>query len=169
MASATEVKDPNEIFAVDLAALAREIAMDIFEVEQILELHKLSSEEWAKIQENPRFKAMLEQMVVDWAAASNTRERVRIKAATGLESKLEEYIHDISDPEIPLSQRVEAGKFLARLGELDGQLAGLSGSGGGNGVVININTGAGREGLVIDARSSPSSLPVLPDDEELSA
>ena len=51
---------------------------------------------------------------------------MRIKAATGLESQLEIYIRDIADPTIPLTQRVEAGKFLARLGELDGQhLGGL--------------------------------------------
>ena len=113
-----------EIFAVDFAALAREIAMDIFPLTQILELHRLSDEEWQRISGNQRFQTMLEQMIREWNSAANTRERVRIKAATGLESVLETYIREIVDESIPLTQRVEAGKFLARLGELDGALVG---------------------------------------------
>jgi len=109
------------VFAVDFAALAREIAMDIFPLTQVLELHRLDDAEWSRISTNPKFVAMLDSMVRDWQSASNTRERVRIKAATGLEAVMETYIADILDPGIPLTQRVEAGKFLARLGELDSQ------------------------------------------------
>ena len=45
-----------EIFAVDFAALAREIAMDIFPLAQILELHQLTDEEWLRISGNVRFQ-----------------------------------------------------------------------------------------------------------------
>jgi len=128
-----------EIFAVDFATLAREIAMDIFPLAQILELHKLDDVEWARISENRRFQTMLEQMVTDWNSAANTRQRVKIKAATGLESVLETYIAEILDTGIPLTQRVEAGKFLARLGELDGNL--IEG-GGADRFSITLNIGA---------------------------
>ena len=114
-----ETTAPGEIFAIDFATLAREIAMDIFPLEQILVLHQLSSEEWATIQAHPRFISMLTSMQRDWQSAQNTRERVKVKSATGLESMLEVYIRDINDADIPLNQRVEAGKFLAKLGELD--------------------------------------------------
>jgi len=117
-------KSPEVVFATDFAALARELAMDIFPLAQVLELHRLDDEEWQRINDNPKFQSILRGMITDWNSAANTRERVRIKAATGLESVLETYIADIVDQGIPLAQRVEAGKFLARLGELDGNLGG---------------------------------------------
>ncbi len=128
----------SEIFAVNYAALAREIAMDILPVQQILELHRLSDEEWEAIQRNKLFQDQVAQLTRDWTSAGNTRERVKMKAATGLESVLEQYVVEIADPSIPLIQRVEAGKFLARLGELDGSaVVGAA----GERFVINLNIG----------------------------
>jgi hypothetical protein len=144
----TEQLQPAEVFAVDLAMLAREIAMDIFPLEQIIELHRLSDEEWKKIQDTPKFQEMLGQMVAEWNATSSTRDRIKIKAATGLESQIEVFIRDIGDLSIPLAQRVEAGKFLARLGELDG--VGL-GAGAGGGFNITLNIGAAPQ-LHVEAR-----------------
>ena len=72
-----------EIFTIEFATLAREIAMDIFDIPDILKLHQLSDVEWAKIQENPRFQAMLKSMILEWNSASNTRERVKVKVASG--------------------------------------------------------------------------------------
>lgn len=109
----------GEVFAVNFAALAREIAMDIFELDQILQIHQLSVEEWERIQKNQQFQQMLRGLIGEWQSAANTRERVRIKAATGIEMHLEELITSLGDEAIPLGQRVEAAKFLARLGELD--------------------------------------------------
>jgi len=73
---------------------------------------------WEQISEHPNFVKMLEEMSREWNSAASTAERVKIKAQTGLESTLEVYIRDIFNPDIPLAQRVEAGKFLARLGGL---------------------------------------------------
>lgn len=132
---------PNEVFAVDLSVLAREIAMDIFEIKDLLRVHQLTDEEWMQIQENPRFKLMLADMMREWNATTSTIDRVRIKAATGVESVIEIYIRAIADPTIPLNQRVEAGKFLARLGELDGNKPVIPGGGAGGGFSINIHFG----------------------------
>lgn len=152
----------NEVFAVDFATLAREIAMDIFPVDEVVALHKLGDEEWRRIQEHPRFVAMLAGMQRDWQSAANTRERVKVKSATGLESMLEVFIRDINDGTIPLNQRVEAGKFLAKLGELDA----VRGSGdGGNGVIINIITSRDHAPLTIEARRVPAPFEHdIPDD-----
>jgi hypothetical protein len=110
----------SEVFAINFAALAREIAMDILPIGDILALHQISESDWEKIQKNKLFQDQVAQLTRDWMSAANTRERVKIKAATGLESQLETYIAEIGDNSVPLIQRVEAGKFLARLGELDG-------------------------------------------------
>jgi hypothetical protein len=139
---------PAEIFAVDFATLAREISQDIFSVDQIVALHRLSDEEWAKIQAHPRFVRMLSEMQRDWNSAANTRERVKIKAQTGLESQLEVFINEIADTRTPLTQRVEAGKFLAKLGELDG--SNLTASTPGSGITINIITSQGAKPVHIE-------------------
>jgi hypothetical protein len=154
-AQAPEPQYPNTIFAVDFATLAREIAQDIFSVEQVVALHRLDDDEWAKIQAHPRFVQILHQMQVDWNSAANTRERVRIKAQTGLESQLEIFVNEINNPTIPLSQRVDAGRFLARLGELDGQASqNVTTS---SGITINIVTGNRQQPLTIEAKANPSN------------
>ena len=130
----------TEVFAIEFAQLAREVAMDIFPIHDIVALHRLTDDEWQRVQRNPKFNQMVADMAAEWNSAANTRERVRIKAATGLESILETYIRDITDPSIPLNQRVEAGKFLARVGELDNTQQ-ILGGGGGSGFHITLNIG----------------------------
>lgn len=146
----TAVSD-GDFFAIEFAALAREIAMDILPLNQILELHRLGDVEWQQIQENPRFKVMLADMVREWNATTSTRDRVRAKASTGLESVLEVYVRAIVDEKIPLTQRTDAGRFLARLGELDGQKD-ILGGGGGGGFSISINFNADAKPVTVEAK-----------------
>lgn len=126
-------------FAVDFATLAREIAQDIFPLEQIIALHRLSEAEWLRISTHPRFVKMLGDMQRDWNATNSTAERIKVKAQAGLESQLEVFIADMGDASIPLSQRTEAARMLARLGELDGQGKGET---LGQKFIIQLNIGA---------------------------
>ena len=128
----------SEIFAINYAALAREVAMDILPIAQILQLHQLSEEDWARIQGHKVYQETVAGLVREWESATNVRERVKIKAATGLELQLEVYVSEISDTAIPLAQRVEAGKFLARLGELDGNRDVMGAGGSAFSISINI-------------------------------
>lgn len=131
--------EAGEIFAVNLAAVAREIAMDILPINQILKLHQIDDPTWMLIQEHQKFQQMLQDMTQEWQTASNVRERVKAKAGTGLETQLDVYIAAIGDKDIPLTQRVEAGKFLATLGEMIGKE--FLGGAGGNAFQINLNIG----------------------------
>jgi hypothetical protein len=153
----------TEVFAVDFAQLAREVAMDIFPLKDILELHKLSDFEWARIQSNRRFQSMLADITREWNSALNTKERVRVKSATGLEAVLERYILDIGDQSIPLNQRVEAGKFLAKLGEMDGSL--IQGGGGGAAFQINIQIGDVKKTVDVSAQVG-KLIEAIPEDDE---
>ena len=149
----------EEIFAVDFAALAREVAMDIMPLGDILKLHQMSDAEWQRISEHPKFVDMLSSMLLEWNATKSVKDRVKAKAATGLESQIEVYIRDIGDTTIPLAQRVEAGKFLARLGELDGNPNILGSGGGGFQIVMNIGASTQRHEVtahpVIEATAIP--------------
>lgn len=153
--------DPGTVFAVDFATLAREIAQDIFSVDEIVALHRLEDHEWQKIQQHPRFISMLAEMQRDWNSAANTRERVRIKAATGLETTLEVFIAAINDVMVPLAQRVEAGKFLARLGELGEHAPGAFAGGQIN---IQIITGKDHAPVEVSAVSKPKVIDAIPAD-----
>ena len=149
--------DPGTTFAIDFATLAREIAQDIFTVDQIVALHRLEDHEWMQIQRHPKFQSMLAEMQREWNSAGNTRERVRIKAATGLETTLEVFINEINNVQIPLSQRVEAGKFLARLGEL-----GEHAPGPGMGGMINIQIITSKDHAPVEI-SAKAPLPKIID------
>ena len=70
----------------------------------------------------------------------------------GWNSQLEVFIRDINDDRIPLAQRVDAGRFLARLGELDGQVSANQSI--GSGITINIVTGNHNEPLSISAKTA---------------
>ena len=94
---------------VNFAYLARQIAMDILPLDDVLETHKLSDEQWVAIQANPAFQATLVDMIADWNTAANTKNRVRIKAATGVEATLEPTIAACMDPTIPLAASASTG------------------------------------------------------------
>ena len=151
---ATHGLAPSELFAVDFATLAREIAQDIFTVDQIVAEQVVRR----RVAEDPAAPEVRRHPCRHGLARVELRRQHqgtnRIKAATGLELQLEVFIADINDAKIALNQRVEAGKFLARLGELDGA-KGEQSTGGG--VTINIVTGQHREPVRIEAKATPPS------------
>ena len=153
---------PSEVFAVNFAALAREVAMDILPLPDILRLHQVDDETWAQVQANQNFQKQLAGLVADWNSATNTRERVKIKAATALEAQLEVLVNDIADNTIPLNQRVEAAKLLARLGDLDGQQA----TGAGERFQISINIGDQHREVEVRTINARALDTVIPEEED---
>lgn len=123
--------------AVNLAKLAREIAMDILPLPRVLILNQISDADWVLIQEDKRFQDMLSGMIKDWEATTNAKDRVRVKAQTGMEALMEVFLEDAMSKDIPLVQRVEVGKLMTKLGELEQQKLG----GGSGQVLIQINFG----------------------------
>ncbi len=135
---------------VNFSLLARQIAMDILPLGDILDIHRLSDADWEEIQANHQFQVALGDMLTEWNAASNTKARVRIKAATGVEALLEPILTSVADPSVPLNQRIEGMKFLAKLGELVDQQE-FGGGAAADRVQINIYTGEPSSSVVIDA------------------
>lgn len=135
----------------DLSRLARDIAMDILKLDDVLQLHQVEREDWEKIAQTAAFRAMLDQMRADWLSAGNTKERVRIKAQTGIEAILEDLISDSVDREIPLAQRVECAKLLTKLGDL-----GESRPEGAGAERVTIQINVGPTAQTIEAKAVPS-------------
>lgn len=71
-----------------LVTLAREIAMDINELEIVLGHHKLTKDQFERIKRIPAFALLLDSETTAWHSAKNTTERVKIQAAAAFEELL---------------------------------------------------------------------------------
>lgn len=158
-------QNPQTRSIVNLARLARELAQDIFEPDQIRQAHNLTHDQFEQILEEPTFQKMLREMVLDWQSASGTAERVRVKAATAVEVALDSFFQDVTDRSIPLAQRTDALKALMKLGELGEKEQNLGAIGSGVSISINLGTpgqGAPPKTVVIEGQAIPEESPAMP-------
>lgn len=123
-----------------LIKLAREIAMDILPLENILENHKILPENWSKIAENPRFQGILQDQIVAWQSATNTAERVKLKSLAFVEEALPEFYARAHDQKEPLSAKVELLKTISKFGGIGGNA--FDAAMGGEKFSVTINLGA---------------------------
>jgi len=141
---------PETATAVDLAGLARDIAIEYLGLPAILRAHEIDDAQWEEISRNPEFQQMAAEMRRSWQSASNARERVKMKAGTAVEAMLPVVLEDIVQPTTPLIQKIEALKLLAKLGEL-GETRNEAGERGERFSVV-INLGAGAPPVTIDGK-----------------
>lgn len=118
--------------------LAREIAMSFNEIEDILKNHDISADRYAELQKNPYFQALVRSEVEAWTAATNTSERVKLKAAAMLEQWLPEAYARAHDRTEGLSAKVELMKLIKSLTGFGVSAA----EGGGERLSVTINLGA---------------------------
>jgi hypothetical protein len=134
-----------------LRQIARKLAMDIVPLDTILLESKMTQAEFEQLQHTRYFQDMLAEEVTNWSAAPNAAERVRIKYLTITEEIAPDMYTALLDPKIPLGQRADLLKTVAKLAGLDktGPDAGAAGR-----VKITINMGASKD------PSTPSVAPV---------
>ena len=130
----------TEFEEVQLLKLAREIAMDIAPLTQILASNGLTETDWELVQKNSRFRKYLTSASEEWNSALNTHERVRVKAAAMIEEWLPELYTRMHDKAEPLNHKIEAGKLARDLAGFTNKNIGVEG--GGERVTISINLGA---------------------------
>lgn len=122
--------------------LARSIAQDIFELDKILEINKVSNAAWKVIEQHPRFQKYLQEAILDWNSAENAPERVKIKAAASIEEWLPEAFVQMHNQDASLLHRTDLAKLMAKLGGMDNGRSGAEGGGGGERFQVTINLGA---------------------------
>ena len=108
---------PNELL---ISQLAREIAREIIPYDAILKKFKLDTQTYERVFDMPFFQRRLEEELAVWNGSDSTsiRARVAAKAATVIEESLMEVYDLIHDKSQPLSGKVEALKFAARLASM---------------------------------------------------
>lgn len=140
----TELMEKRAGFSeILLLKLAREIAMDIRPVEEILETHKIAGDDWYEIQKNPYFQGILSSEVQAWQSANNTSERVKLKTLAMVEEALPEFHARMHDPKEPLPAKTDVLKTIAKFAGIGN--ANVDASMGGERLSVTINLGADHQ------------------------
>jgi len=129
-----------EIDASMLAALAREVAMDINDLPVILGHYGLSEAQYAEIRGNATFRRLLDGAVQAWASAANTPERIRIQAAAAFEVVMPRVAKRLMDDKEKLDDVVKGARMFADVAGLGPNVPGTA----GERVTINIDLGADK-------------------------
>jgi hypothetical protein len=141
------------IAQVTLLRLARELAIDLNDVDTILKNHDVSLESWGKIKDHPLFVKVLKEEIALWESAKNTEERVKIKAASMIEHWLPELYSRLNNGEENLAAKIEGAKFAAKLAGMG--LAGTDINAIGERFSVTINLGADSQLVKIDKLVTP--------------
>lgn len=124
-----------------LVKLARQIAMGIKDLPDILFDNSLTLREFEVVKTHPLFCRALAGEVKAWEGASNTVERVKVKAASMLEEYLPEMYARLNDVKEPLIAKMKAIEVITKLAGMGGSEAQAAGSPGDK-VHVIINLGA---------------------------
>lgn len=122
--------------------LVRDISVGLHELPAILKAHKVTDEEWAVLEQNPRFKQLVREGLETWNSSLSTRERIKVKSEAILEMSLESLYGALIDPNMPLSGRVELFKAVSKNIGLGIE---ANGPDAGSRIQININLGADKK------------------------
>jgi len=121
-----------------MRVLAREIALDIHSLEEILQTYKVDADDWERLQTNPRFNQLLQEGIEHWNSALTTKERAELRAQAMVEFNLLTAQEMLADKSEPASARVEMFKAICRVAKIgDKELT----SEAGQRVNITINMG----------------------------
>jgi hypothetical protein len=133
----------------DLIRLAREIAIDHYDIEDLLDRYQLTYEHWLTLWSYPRFTRLLASEEESWRSAKNTRERVKLKSAAVIETYLEDAAKSLLDAKETLVAKTGLAKLIASFAGIGTEHDQKHGGVGGFSIVINL----GDRTLNIGARS----------------
>lgn len=111
---------PSVYDEAKLVKLARQIAMGIKPVPDILFDNGLTQREFVEIQRLPIFGRMLASEIKAWDAADNTHGRLRLKTAAMLEEYLPELYARLNDREEPLMAKMKALEVAGKIAQVGG-------------------------------------------------
>lgn len=143
-----------------LLKLAREIAIDLHDIETILKRYQIDTETWESIRQNTYFNELLKSEVEAWQSALNTTERSKLKSAAMIEEWLPEAYARLHSATENLSAKVELAKLIARIAGMGLTNVGVEG-GSGERFSVTINLG-GDTKLTYDKQLPPKVIEATP-------
>lgn len=134
---------PKDDLDTQMLRVAREIAMDIYSIADILQNNSVDVAEFNRWKSHPRFLSYLNAETEAWKSAANTAERTKLKAAVVIEEFMAEAHARLHDNKIALNHRVELGKLVAKIAGM-GEPKLMNAGGGTPTFQLNINIGKNR-------------------------
>lgn len=136
---------PSEDLDALMLKVARNVAQDIYPIEEILKTCGVTGNQYAFFLAHPRFQGYLISEREAWLSAGNIESRTKLKAGIVLETYMDGAYHEMTDIKTPLNQRVELGKMLAKIAGFGEPRSFIDrGAGAGPGFVLQINIGPGK-------------------------
>lgn len=145
---------------VDVLRFARELAIDHWDIDDLLDRYQLRYDDFRLLFEFPRFAQLIASEEESWASAKNTHERVRLKSAALIESYLEQAAKELHDANQGLVAKTGLAKLIGSFAGLGVDESRGKGMASGSGFSITINLGADRK-LSIDVGSGDEEVPTL--------
>lgn len=110
--NATLSSETQEDLDQTMRVVARNLAMGIHDLDQILTFCNVNSQDFHRWKENPRFLMYLRAETEAWNNAQNVGERTKLKAGIVMEEWLPEAYTELRDRKTPLNQRVMLGQYV---------------------------------------------------------
>lgn len=134
------------------AALALDLAAEIWPEADIFKNHGVDPLYGAALMQQPWFRKMVEEAKREWNAIANAKQRIRLKSQLAVEHAIEDMYAVITDKTVPAQARVAAFKELKDVSGVSGG-EGEAGGGGANMPTVNIFLGdAGTPTLTISGK-----------------
>lgn len=128
--------------------LAREIALDHYELGEILKRYGLTPERWNKISNDKYFTSILSSEIAHWNQTANTSERSKLKAAALIEDWLPEAHTQLHNVKENLSAKVALATLVSKIAGLGLDRAQVNDNSGEK-FVVNINLGQDKNVSIV--------------------
>jgi hypothetical protein len=133
-----------ELNETGLAALAREMAMNIRNYKAVFADFGITEEDYYEICKNEFFKKAKEQIALEWNSTGSTADRIRLQGQAGTEVLMPVAIRRALEATTPLDSVLDTLKMTAKIGGIGDKVA--DAQSGAEKFVITINLGADVEG-----------------------
>lgn len=98
-----------------MAALAREMVMNIRNYKAIFADFGISETDYYEISKNEYFKRVKEHLTLEWNATTSTVERIRLQGAAGMEQILPTVAKRALDATTSMADVIDSAKLMARI------------------------------------------------------
>lgn len=147
-----------------LVKLAREIAMGMKDIPDILYDHSITQDAFDTLKTHPRFTQLLTSEMEAWGSATNANERIKVKSGAMLEEILPELYSRLQDRNEPLMAKIKAMELITKIaGFGDRDIPATINP--GDRVQVIINLGADAQ-LKYDKQLPPQVIDVTPQHTE---
>lgn len=143
---------PENFSIPGVVALARDLAMDMYDEPVLLKKHGVTPEQYATLKAVPYFQNIVRQLAEEWNAPKSATQRLAIQTAVGLEEVLPDVIARAKVRNEPLQGVAQLVKVLADIAGAN-QTAGKQQAAPREQFKITINLGADTE---VYAKTKPT-------------